>query len=538
MQFIKDDSRKLGIVTVEHRGETIVFDTSRYIQPDEYSDPANLFQALNHWWRSLPDQYQDEIFKVYQECREILDTVYETGRRQAGLRRQLKRLYELNELPVLKAFLIREGLISFPGNIKDQCSPTDNVDLTYLRSHYAGLATLAVLLRMVVPIWGVFLVSLGRNEINTKDRLAVRLLGEANFTQPESGMSEDYDRLRTYVRTLVEDKGAIPLSALVDSIGTEEFPEWIFSTVLLRRVALGEVSRTEREVNIVSTVYAMVKSYIDSADRKFDGRISDKHGDSDDEDNASLMEAFKAKQDISPGQITAYEVYMENLHRLAGHVSPTLELSLVDTCFPNVRQALLRDELRITRHVATLIRMIASKVIPHRAVAHLAGFVPADMPEEASDGSNREELLAARERAFLTGNGTYPLWNLVAVTQALLWQNGFHALAALVTVKPQPRAQEFGQSVVMRQIPKDQIAELEALYPHYRLPGNKTNLVEFEAAKFLEQLAVSDWKCVAPLELRSKLETYQEGTDSFVPPGNLRIEFASFVKWYNQVYLD
>ena len=101
MQFIKDDSRKLGIVTVEHRGETIVFDTSRYIQPDEYSDPANLFQALNHWWRSLPDQYQDEIFKVFQECREILDTVYETGRRQAGLRRQLKRLYELNELPVL-----------------------------------------------------------------------------------------------------------------------------------------------------------------------------------------------------------------------------------------------------------------------------------------------------------------------------------------------------------------------------------------------------------------------------------------------------
>lgn len=538
MQFIKDESRKLGIVTVEHKGQTVTFDTSRYIQPDEYSDPANLFQALNAWWSSRPEQVQEAIFQVYVESREILDTVYETGRRYAGLRKQFRRLYELNELPEVKAFLVRNGLISFPNNIKDDYSPTDNVDLTYLRKHYAGLATMAVLFRMAVPVWGVFLNSLGRNEINTKDRLAVRLLGEVNFTQPDSGFSEDYERLKNYVLTLVSDKGGVPLSALVDSIGSEEFPEWIFSTVLLRRVALGEVTRGEREVNIVSTVYALVKSYIDSADRKFDGRISDKHGDSDDEDNASLMEAFKAKQDISPGQITAYEVYMENLPRLANHIDPLLEQDRVALCFQNIRQALLRDEIRITRHVATLIKMIASKVIPHRAVAHLAGFVPADMPDEASDGSNREELLAARQQAFLTGNGNYPLWNLVAVTQALLWQQGFTALAAMVTVKPLPREQSFGQSVVMRQIPKDQLAELEALYPHYRLPGNKTNLVEFEAAKFLEQLAVADWKCVAPLELRKSLENYQEGNDNFVPPGNLRIEFAAFVKWFNQNYLD
>lgn len=538
MQFIKDSHHKLGVITVEHKGTNVVFDTSRYIQPDEFSDAKNLFTALNAWWSTLPADAQDQIFQIYVDAREVLDTVYDTGRRQAGLRRLIKRLMELNFPAQLKSFLIRQGLISYPSNIKDTYSPSDTVDLTYLRPHYSGLATLAVLLRMVVPIWGVFLVSLGRIENNTRDRLAVRLLGEACFTQEGGDLNEDYERLRNYVRTLTESKGAVPLSALVDSVGSEEFPEWIFSTVLLRRVALGELSRGEREVNIVSTVYAMVRYSNDSADRKFDGRISDKHGESasDDEDNASLMEAYKAKQDISPGQLAAYEVYTENLERLAKDIDPEVPMEKVKACFQAIREALLRDDIEITKHSLTLIRMIACKVIPERVVSHLPGFTPAEMPEENSDGSNLEELVKWRERAFQSGNGYYPLWNMVAVTQAVLWHHGFISLASMSTMKPIPRTQSFGQSVVMRQIPKDQVPELEAMYPHHRLPGNKTCLVDFEASKFIENLSVSDWICVAPLELRSKVENYREGQLEFTPPGNTRIEFAAFVKWFNKSY--
>ncbi len=151
----------------------------------------------------------------------------------------------------------------------------------------------------------------------------------------------------------------------IGDVGSEQFPEWLYAMAVIRRAAIGELSQTNTQINVVSTIYKTVVTAVDKGGKNFSGGdIYDKnHRPPQEEDNSSLAEAYKPRQEVSPGDILVYSVYADKLERLAKDVDPTIDLDKLKLCFEAMVSAqqvggLARSEhqrlLTMSVHSATL----------------------------------------------------------------------------------------------------------------------------------------------------------------------------------------
>jgi hypothetical protein len=495
LSIVEPESGKMTMVLMEHAGEQMVWSTNTY-ERTSFHNINTFFDDINRYWASLDAKTQLGIWNTYQEMLWTMNNVSTLIQLHFKMRDLTKQLYEYHDLEELKRSVLFYGDVKIPATMKTEYGPKDIEPRTYLRDDYLDLVIFTIALRPMVPVFGEYIDRVKKEVGSTqKEHQAMGILSTSKLYETPA-----MKRLRVYVYSSVEYED-VSISAVLDGLGSDELPEWLLNRSIIRKVLVGEVNVPGDKSTIISNIYNFIISNNRSMDRNFKGKVTDKRQPKDgaDEDNISLVETYKVKQEVSDGAIVLASVYTERTMEMATRVDPEADLRLVQLA---LNEACRQEFLQIMTHHITLTQWVMNKAISARSIPSL----------------NKPALLRA-----------------MGVTQGLLWSWGFKELALLMTASPVIENDDdlIGTVESRTRIPKDYLDKLVEKYPYYQRTSSKMQNERQSnvGAKAIDTLAKEiyqhDWVVTGPKVLVK--EVLPTGTDVFIAPPDIKSQLAQLL---------
>lgn len=481
-------------LVVKHNDQELLWDARSY---SRFSRDINstVFNQINQYWEQLDPEVVDKIFKLYQEAHEVFETTFNHEKLTNRLKVIVKNILDLHPDEDLMYWIKFHSELKPPSTLKSELGPNDPPERTYLKDDYWGLILLGLRLRPIAPIWAEYLNRIV-DDVGSiyKEYIALSLIADSDIVH-----SQALTRLQTYINVSLK-KDSVTTSSVLNGMGSTELPEWLLSLVLVRKIAIVDVSINDEKNSIISAVYRVIRNSTEGLDRKFKGVVSEKRrvkdGTSDD-DNSSLLELYKIKQPISDGDLMAMDVYVDDLMSLAVRIDETVPSDLVYRLGNETNKL---ESLKIMDYHIAFMQWCLSKAISARAIPLL----------------NKPTLLS-----------------LLGLTKALLLHWGFPHLAIISTSTIDRTDDDDDASVFMEtrtRIPKECGNKLAELYPYYQNRSTNarqshqrlTNPATIAVEALSEMIPNTEYRTNVDIS-----DLYEIGVgDSFFPPPDLRTQLA------------
>jgi hypothetical protein len=401
------------------------------------------FDQINSYWAQLPNEIVNNIFQTYKDINEAFMETSDRASLTFDLFKLIARLLDAHVISDVTHWINYRSNIIFSQEFKNEYieSPDKKTtrEQTYLRQDYVQLVTMSVILRTMVPIWGTF-IGMTRSDYGTlfKEYYAFELMKYSKLAN-----SQAMEKLETYLKFTININKVDNFNSILNGISTENFPMWIMSLVVVRRLCIGDVRGAEKTNTLISTIYSFSVNKIkggengpNSANGIKEKPFQDKN---DSEKASSRLEGYKIKQDIPPGIIVAIEDSVSDPYLVAKQVQPDIDLNLVTDALKTV-EILMTN--RIYDGQVTIAQWVLSDIVSPRGVGYLC---------KAS------------------------VVRLLAVTQAILWHRGNKELAGIVTALALEVNGDvsFTSDSSRDRISKTTLEELSRLFPFERRPSLK-----------------------------------------------------------------
>lgn len=401
-------------VLTTHNGKSIPWNTQTHAKL-KFHNPHVIFKEVNELWASKTQEVQEEIFDAYQEIFTLLTTPGESGNQSGAPMGQVyienesqnKRLEQLVAV-IYKHFTAKDaedivnGLnLVYPSSMAEEYGNEGDNGRTHRRSDYHRLVQLAIRLRPMLPIFGQYIRTfLDQPGSQYRETSAVKILNGTDVLQMPA-----VEKLANFMKATLKNFNHQNSAILGGKLGSAEMVYWLVAKAIFRRVAPGEVHSADDVSSIITNVYNfVVKSTLDSVPRNFGGtkpktRTAEGTGKSD--ENISLLEAIRIREEISQGKKSFVNVYSRSIDRIALRVDPTLPIATLNNC---VDIGMARMARVIHPVQETLARWVLSRGCP---------------PSHYD--------LVKREGAY----------RYIGAAQAIMWHWGYPELASLMEAVPQ-----------------------------------------------------------------------------------------------------
>lgn len=431
MQLSPDNQ---DLIITSHLGKNIEWNISGFSRTKMVKNGRD-FTDINDYFLSMPAFKQQQLFDALVDIKEILEETFGLQELQKELTDKISTLYGIINLDELRIYVALKAKVVYPEDLKEEYGVNDtNKDRTYLKHEYQGLVFLVIALRIMVPIWGVYLLlNIKRAGATFKEHLAVKLLSKTELLYCEEML-----RLKRYVETTAISKTERD-NAVVSGISAEELPNYVMANLLVRGLAIGDVNASKEGGSIISNIWGRVSHAIREISRK-KTNIKEKFqiDDYEDQDKTSKLEQYKNVQKVSIGDIEIHKYFINRHRDLALSVDPTLDLDKLEQSLKLVERM---GTFVFDKHNVLLVQWTLARQVPARVIRELTAH----------------EML-----------GT------MAVVQALLWHWGFLDLALIVTSSVD-RDNLAVTAISRKQAKKETTALLNELYPYQIDNNNKTN---------------------------------------------------------------
>lgn len=463
-------------VMVSHNDETIYFSISIFNKAVFMK--LDIFEQINLYWSTLPQQKQQEIFDIYKKIYNDFTEITMNNRSILSvLSSTVNELMEAHNLHDIERWLQFDYCIPIPSNCytnyKESIETNSSRDKTYTKEDYIRLIGLSVLMRTMIPIWGEYIFLTGK-EFGTgyKTFQAFKLLFKSRIME-----SPAMEKLSTYVK-ITSNKDNNKQYSILSGIASEDFDIMMLGLVVVRRLCLADIKNIKDNVNPITYIYMYVASKIKS---DIDGSMIEKKEPGAKEFNSdekvSSVDMYRIKADTSPGDIAVLEKSVEDSVSVAIRLCSTIDINFLEKSI-NSSSILLNNI--ITKPQVTLLKWIMHPVISTRGIDYLSKNT---------------------------------LVRLLGIMEAVLWYRGFHYLAVLGS-SYQPTGDVMTVSIVdkISKLNVNLIKEINIQYPYTKLkPSRKTEPVEEHyCIKSIEALAgdfiSGNWKPTARHELLESLE--------------------------------
>lgn len=491
---------------VEHKGYQIGFSAIHFANKSKgtNNEPLDTFEHLNEYLACLPEHTLDEIFAVMQQARDRFDYVVDNTPLHHDMAEISCRLLSLFNLQHIRTWLVYKSTIIIPDSfskdfIEDIDSPNSR-DKTYLRDEYIDLVCMAIALRIMIPIWGQF-INLTKKASGTdyKDYFAVKLIAKSHIVQSKAWL-----KLQEFIDKMIGADRYNKDAIINSNISSEDYPQWIMSFVITRRVCVGDIRGTEPRANLVTFIWKFVAQKIKGEDASSENRITEKEmsnkgNGADIVEKLSALERYKIKHDQSLGELMEIEFYVGKIDRFIRVIQPDLELSLYHNARASVE--VLRDRYITMTQIRVLQWIMEPAISP-------------------------ESILYISRNALL---------ELMALGQAVLWHRSRHYMALFLTCMVSEESNEYivGTSDTTSRLTKENIDELNRLYPNFKYTGKRSNSKPYNLAiKTIENTAKEitgmAWNMTADSELIKQV--FQTATSRRLPlNGNLKNILAEMI---------
>jgi hypothetical protein len=410
------------------------------------TDNIDIFEQINSYWERQPISVQDRIFDIYKRIKDVFGEIWDSNELTRRLYSLVAELYEYHKLDDIRHWVDFYSNLLLPQGLREVYADSHEMpgtrERTYLKEDYKWLVTLSIALRVMIPIWGEF-IARTKKETGTalKEYYAFQLLSNSNIFK-----SEPMERLRIYVEhSLPTDK---PLSsAILGGISSEDFPIWILSLVAIRRLSVGDIRGIDPNYSLVTFIYKYIGQKVKGNDNNFTGIIKDKITEDqgqDSENNLSKLEGYKIKQDLPAGDIAIINHYLQNISNLATLICPDINVDLINSSLESAR---VLETRQLWKPQVILAQWVMKPLVSPKGILHV----------------NKTTMI-----------------NILAVTQALLIHREHYVLAGLVTAIEQDNNDELllGGTDSRARITKEQLEQLDRLFPYSRKPTGKQKVVK------------------------------------------------------------
>ena len=416
---------------MEHNGKELEWDITKLSRTPILTKNASgdsvdeSFKEFNMFMETLPEEKQDELWDIYVDIHEYIDTVFDIEKLTKLLQKSVKCIYDVLIYEDINDFMIKNDLIIVPESIMEDYTETSHFkEATYLKSHYRDLISLVVTLRPMVPIWGKWLqIIYSPISPNFKEYYALKILFQTDLFE-----TPPVKRLQSYISKMLDgpiDNGA----AILEGLGTAELEEYMLANIFIRRLAVGEVN-SDKPSHLIGNVYGYISNNIQRSNRKFGGarsKIPKSAGGTGEEDPSNL-ERYKIKPDVTTFDIELPNVYALDTLLVAQGVAGDIPEELVTACITNA-SSLTVD---LSQHHMLLCQWILANTIAVNSIPSL----------------RKDSLLSC-----------------IAACQAILWHWGFKDIAILMTATEFNSDDYFDQSAKER-ITAAQLEVLEEIFPY------------------------------------------------------------------------
>ena len=486
-------------VIVEHDNQSLSWSSGDFKRSSLILLEYNVFEHINLYWAQLPLEQQTKIFSIYQDIKRVFDDSLDRNTLTVKLKQLITDLFKLHPIEDLKFWILfKNSQIHIPDSsvlqevYHDDRDRPGSRDQTYLRSDYIELACLSTLLRLMIPIWGDYISRTKQETGNTfKEYYAFFLLSDTEIFDGPA-----IQKLTKYIKSNIPPE--LPKSAIIHGLGNEDYPKWILSLVIVRRVCTGDVRGTVPGAPILVTSIFKYIAYRERGSQiGFAGLVMDKTQDtntSDEENGASKFEAYKVRRDITIGDKAYYEFYVNQIDKTADKLCPGIDQDMVREALETSKQL---ENINLHDAQITIARWIYKPIISPKAFQYFSKTT---------------------------------VVKTLAVSQCVLWHWGYHDLAAIITGKAitNPDALRMYSSDIKKYLP-----ELDALYPYRKRASSKSKAKTVNpAVAAIESLAAAignrDWQVTIHERLLTQI-VGDRGSRVVPVPGNIKARLASLV---------
>ena len=216
-------------------------------------------------------------------------------------------------------------------------------------------------------------------------------------------------------------------TAIVDGLGTETSDEWLLGALLVTRICVGDIRGSDTAPGLVITSYKYITGRISGSMSASGGNFGDvirakdfKTSGTDDQE-ISMMEAYKVKQLLPIGAIAPFEHDLNKPYDVARKVYPQVDLILLDKMIAAIAH---RQTDAIWPPQITLTKIMLARAMSPQAIAHV----------------DKPHTLVA-----------------LAIAQPVLWQKGHRKLAGLLSAvsTTNSNSHTYSGTGVMARIPRE-----------------------------------------------------------------------------------
>lgn len=506
MQINVHDKSGKGItsISVSHGPDTIYLSAGSYhsaaiINRDE------LFKETNEFLASIPADSQDKLWDVYVRVRDLLST--EDLNSSFFVRSEIERavcdIYKVITYQVLRDY-VDGAHIQIPADVSDRFEEYSERgrnyrERTYIKSDYIDMVALALGLRFVVPVWGVYVqIVAGVNGNAYKESEAMKLIEKAGL-----GEWPPYIRMNEYIEASVDKDTTMTM--VMAGLSSEEVPRLLMAMALVRKISIGPLSTTSERDSLARSLF----NYVTFTHLRMDGRFQSVTGivhakrhrnlDKGDEDNSSVWDDMAQTTEITEGDRQVIDVYSEGVENILKRTKCDVAIARVQQCI----SICSRRELRpIEPFQKAMIYWVIRSISPE-----------------------------AREILMKTTG-----FRLMGIAQAVLDHWGFHELALLISAEEyiSEDGDVFMPSEPRNKITKQQLEVLDAQYPYYRQetkrpdPGKRNNVAVTAIDMVVDWMSGRAWKPHAPRDLVERIPMLPQ-LGHFYISGDIKRQLADMV---------
>ena len=499
-------------VTAVHNGNKLVFSTGTYGKV-KLNSTVGVFDEINAYWEWAGADVQNSVWECYCEIKQYLEPVMDSFHIGKHLKKYITVMYQSMPMESFSKWLLTRGNLYVPSDIPDAIVDSARYkreDQTYLKSHYIDLATLALALRPVLPIFGEYIDhgGVGGGSDLYKEMEVVSLITDTELVSyPKEEPA--FEKLFNYIRITTDD-GPVSLARLWKGMGSAEVPLWFQAKVVVRRLTIVPLTDHNATHSIIANVYRYVRTNMKPADRRATDRVKEKTPEDegmDEDDKTSLLENYKVKQRIADGDAVLYAVYSENIAGIAQKVDPTVDIKLIEQTTGILDNL---NKIQINPHQIRIGQWVLAKAFPPKAFYHI--------PKAA-------------------------VQRLLAATQALLWHWGYLDIAVLMQVECISTTEQNIPGITQQprsntRISRKYIDELMVAYPHVKpqrpkigtgeINNRSGNIAAIGINSVTRLVMQNNWYYHGPKEL-SKLAQQTEGRGMVAVPPAIKNRITELV---------
>lgn len=491
---------KVFIDTIEvvHDNNKIVFHETDNFYKTEHKDHENTFHELNGYIAAcINKENQQKMFNCFRKIRDGLDSIRPEPKALLPVLVPLvTELYSYTSINDLNVWMYKNNLHLIPDGIPDVIPSTKEYppETTYIKSQYVGIINLSVLFHLAAPFLGDYITKVAPVTGSVfKETAGLALFQYANIMESKAMI-----KLRNYV-TASCSKKPVPLSAALEGLSEERFPDWLLGNIISRKLAINHVRRGDDSGHIVAAIHAYI-GYNTKLDGKFGGGVMPKDNRdsmSEDERDKPIMENWKMKTDIYDTDIVVCSVAFDDIVAAAQAIIPSVPASLVNKCYRAIPKGW---NMELSEHQKFLMSWIIS----------MTDFAPAE-----------------------SVNGYYDYdvnCRIIAIAQAIYWHLGHVELAVCVGTYPAENM-SLGSTSSIIEPNNAQRTEIESLY-HIQMDkrsGLNDGLIHRTMVVMVQSLLRTRYAVVGPDELLAASGTVDVNR-CLIIPNDIVMKLHNFIK--------